>query len=262
LEPALSIVSGAIVAAVDSAVYTASAAIAAAVLSAAVAVRATREARRLAERNRELDRQAKLFDRDLSAEDLLKKYSEPLAAAAFDLQSRCWNIVCNDFFGKFGRHHERFRDAQMTTLFRLAQYFGWAEILRSEIQYLSFPNKDDDTKNVSKHLAQVANRVATSKHDEPLMIWADEQRAIGERMIIEHPKGARCMGYASFCDKYAECFEPLFARVFDDLDDEAAKTRLRDVQHELCKLVRALDPNRLRYQDSDIQPGVYPLPEP
>ena len=130
MEPALSLV-----AAIDPEVYGAATAIVAAVLSAAVVVRANREARYLAERNRELDKQAKLFDRDLNAEDLLKKYSEPLAAAAFDLQSRCGNIVKNNFFGKFGREHERFPDAQMTTLFRFAQFFGWAEILRREIQF-------------------------------------------------------------------------------------------------------------------------------
>ena len=29
-----------------------------------------------------------------------------------------------------------------TTLFRLAQYFGWTEILRRDIQFLSFPEDD------------------------------------------------------------------------------------------------------------------------
>ena len=200
-----------------------------------LALRQTREARR-----------QKLLDRQLNAEDLLTRYREPLAAAAFDLQSRCWNIVKNDFFGKFNREHERFPEAQMTTLFRFAQYFGWAEILRREIQFLSFP-EEQDTKDVAKLLGAVAARLALSEPDETLMIWVDEQRAIGERMIVEQPAGLRSMGYAAFCDAYDDCFRGLFKRVIDDLDTPAAQPRLRETQHLLCKLVAALDKKGLRY---------------
>jgi len=200
-----------------------------------LALRQTREARRQS-----------LLARELNAEDLLTRYREPLAAAAFDLQSRCWNIVKNNFFGKFDRKHDRFPEAQMTTLFRFAQYFGWAEILRREIQFLSFP-EEQDTKDVAKLLSAVAARLALSEPDETLMIWVDEQRAIGERMIVEGQTGLRCMGYAAFCDAYAECFRGLFKRVIDDLDTPPAKTRLREVQNLLCELVGQLDKKGLRY---------------
>lgn len=208
--------------------------------SVGIALRQTREARR-----------QKLLDRELNAEDLLTRYREPLAAAAFDLQSRCWNIVKNNFFEKFGRGHDRFPDAQMTTLFRFAQYFGWAEILRREIQFLSFP-EEQDTRCVAELLAKVAARIAASEPDETLMIWVDEQRAIGERMIVHDGDGAHCMGYAAFCDAYDKCFAQLFKRVIDDLDAPAAKVRLRDVQHHLCELVSQLDKKRLRYSESQL----------
>ncbi len=130
----------------------------------------------------------KQLERQLSAEDLLARYREPLAAAAFDLQSRCWNIVKNNFFRRFGSHHQRFADAKMTTLFRFAQYFGWVEILRREIQFLSFP-EEQDTRRVSELLRTIAGRLASSDDGESLMIWIDEQRAIGERMIVEHRHG-------------------------------------------------------------------------
>ncbi len=200
-----------------------------------IALRQTREARR-----------QKLLDRQMNAEDLLTRYREPLARAAFDLQSRCWNIVKNGFFVKFDRAHERFEDAQMTTLFRFAQYFGWAEILRREIQFLSFP-EEQDTQCVSELLGDVANHLGTSASSEALMIWVDEQRAIGERMIVEDPKGPRCKGYAAFCDDYDKCFRRLFQRVIDDLDKAAAIPRLKNVQHDLCDLVNQLDKKGLRY---------------
>ena len=245
----------------DTAVVTACGGILATVVSAGLALRQTREARRLAKLNGELQadlarlnsdlanervRFEQELGRELNAEDLLTRYREPLAAAAFDLQSRCWNIVKNDFFEKFGREHERFADAQMTTLFRFAQYFGWAEILRREIQFLSFP-EEQDTRCVAELLAKVAARVAASDADETLMIWVDEQRAIGERMIVREGDSARCMGYAAFRDAYDDCFARLFARVIDDLDAPAAMPRLREVQHDLCELVGQLDKKRLRY---------------
>ena len=236
------------------------------VVSAALALRQTLEARRLATLNSSLQENLarlnsdlqterleheKQLDRQLNAEDLLTRYREPLAAAAFDLQSRCWNIVKNNFFEKFGREHERFPDAQMTTLFRFAQYFGWAEILRREIQFLSFP-EEEDTRRVAELLSQVATRLASSDDDESLMIWVDEQRAIGERMIVPHEGGVHCMGYAEFCDAYDDCFARLFTRVIDDLDAPPAKARLRDAQQALCDLVGALDKQRLRYSEAQL----------
>lgn len=231
-----------------------------------VAFHQNRAARRLAKLNSELEadlarlnsdlanervRFEKALGRELNAEDLLTRYREPLAAAAFDLQSRCWNIVKNNFFGKFGREHDRFPDAQMTTLFRFAQYFGWAEILRREIQFLSFP-EEQDTRCVAELLAKIAARIAASDNDETLMIWVDEQRAIGERMIVQDADGVHCMGYAAFRDAYEDCFARLFARVIDDLDAPAAKVRLRDVQHHLCALVSQLDKKRLRYSEAQL----------
>ena len=221
----------------EPAVYTAAGGIIVGLMSAGVAMRATREARH-----------AKLLDRQLNAEELLKKFSEPLATAAFDLQSRCYNIVSKGFFRRFGSHHERFPDAVMTTLFRFAQYFGWAEILRREIQYLSFPNKDDQTKVVSRTLGEIAGCLASSDDDERLMMWVDEQRAIGERMIDdEHASGPRCLGYAAFCDAYDERFAQLFERVVHDVAAPGSEARLAKAQHKLCHLVWVLDPAGRRY---------------
>jgi hypothetical protein len=221
--------------------------------SVGVAVRQTREARKLATLNSDL--QAELhervarIDRQLNAEDLVARYSQPLAAAAMDLQSRCWNIVNLAFFEKFGPPHPRFADAQMTTLFRFAQYFGWTEILRAEIQFLSFP-ENADTQAVADLQSKIANRLATSAQDEPLMLWVDEQRAIGERMIVEERGKVSCMGYAAFCDAYDSRFRSMFERVFEDVAAPESKPRYREVQHSLADLVGTLDKQHVRYPET------------
>jgi len=231
------------------------------VLTALVALRQTREAKRLATLNSDLQANMErlkselateqheriaLKDRELNAEDVLTHFREPLAAAAFDLQSRCYNIVSLNFFGKFGTSHDRFPEAQKTTIFRFAQYFGWTEILRREIQFLSFP-EEQDTRCVAQLQSQIAGRLANSTKDEPLMIWVDQQRAIGERMIVEEHGKVLCMGYARFCDEYDASFAPLCRHMIDDVHDPGAVARLGDAQHLLCKLVMTLDKEQLRY---------------
>jgi hypothetical protein len=218
--------------------------------SAVIGVRQRRDSEALTRLDSDLaaqrDERKALLDRDLRAEDVLARYREPLAAAAFDLQSRCYNILRLSFLTKFGPAHERFGEAQTTTVFRFAQYFGWTEILRRDIQFLSFPEKTA-TKDVGTLQGAIARRLATSDRNEPLMIWTDEQRAIGERMIVEEHGKVLCMGYARFCDEYDERFAPLCKRLLADLADPDAADRLRDVQHELCKLVETLDVDRVRY---------------
>ncbi|MEA2219487.1 MAG: hypothetical protein QOJ35_2113 [Solirubrobacteraceae bacterium] len=215
-----------------------------------------------ARQTRRLDIERKLKDRELNAEDVLTKYREPLTTAAFDLQSRCYNIVNLDFFGpeKFGKGHERFAQAQKTTLFRFAQYFGWTELLRRDVQFLSFPEAKD-TQRVAELQNDIARELAESKDSEILMIWTDEQRAVGERMIVEEHGKLMCMGYARFCDDYDAHFKMLCDRMCADLHDPDAKQRLSTVQALLCDLVRALDQDALRYSEKQIgRPKRIPPP--
>jgi hypothetical protein len=221
----------------------------AALVSVFVALRQSQMSERLTRLDHKLDaevhRQAVLLDRDLQAEQVLARYREPLAAAAFDLQSRLYNILRLDFFAKYGEH-ERGEDALRTTLFRLAQYFGWTEILRRDIQFLSFP-EDDDTRRVVHLQSEIARRFLTDRYGPALMIWGDEQRALGELMIVEEHGKVLCMGYASFRDRCDDTFAPWRERLQNELAEESTRVRLRDAQHLLCDLVEVLDTRRVRY---------------
>jgi hypothetical protein len=222
----------------------------AAVISAVVAIRQSRLAERLTRLNHELDaevhRHTAIIDRDLRAEAVLTRYREPLASAAFDLQSRLYNILRLDFFGKYGDSHGRAVDALRTTLFRLAQYFGWTEILRRDIQFLSFP-EDDETRRVTLLQSEISKRFLTDSFGAALMIWGDEQRAIGERMIVEEYGRVLCMGYANFCEQCDDTFATWLERLRTELQEESARHRLLEVQHLLCELIEMLDVRRVRY---------------
>ncbi len=215
-----------------------------------VALRQSRMAEKLARLNSDLEaevhRRTALIDRELDAETVLARYREPLAAAAFDLQSRLYNILELGFLKNFGGDHPRADDALRTTLFRLAQYFGWTEILRRDIQFLNFPEADETRKVVDLQRA-ITQRFLASDRSMQLMIWSDEQRAIGERMIVEEHDKVLCMGYARFADTCEETFAPWLERLRAELETEGAQVRLREVQNLLCELVETLDEQRVRY---------------
>jgi hypothetical protein len=222
----------------------------AALISAFVALRQTRMAERLTKLDRALDaevhRADALFDRDLQAEEVLTRYRQPLAAAAFDLQSRLYNILQQGLLVVYGEDPVRGDEVLRTTVFRLAQYFGWTEILRRDIQFLSFP-EDEQTRRVSQLQLEIAKCFLTDGYGRALMIWSDEQRAIGERMVVDENGRVLCMGYARFSEQFDNAFGSLGDRLQDELPLESAQERLRDVQHLLCELVETLDTRGVYY---------------
>jgi hypothetical protein len=211
----------------------------AAVVSGVVALRQAALAERLTRLTHELESEER-------AQEVLKRYEGPLAAAAFDLQGRLYNILRLDFFTKYKGSDARAEEGLNTTLFRLGQYFGWSEILRRDIQFLSFPD-DETTRRVGRLQSEIAERFLTDEPGSALMLWRDEQRAIGERMIVEEHGTVLCMGYAAFLDRREEVFGHWHDRLRTELRDEVALARLGEIQPLLCELVEALDPGHIRY---------------
>ena len=72
------------------------------------------------------------------AKKALDNYREPLLAAAYELQARLYNILQLKFVERYisddtaGKH----TPAIESTLYVFAQFFGWREIIRREVQYL------------------------------------------------------------------------------------------------------------------------------
>ena len=188
--------------------------------------------------------------RELEAEAILSRYREPLVAAAYDLQSRIYNILHGEFLSTYGGT-ERGDEAIKSTLFRFAQYFGWTEILRQDIHSWKFTD-DADTRAVGELLDEVKRRFQTDEYDLAFMIWSDEQRAIGELMIKRDDGSKTCLGYARFVEIYDESLKRWLGRLEQNLRDGATANdeRLSFVQGELRELVIRLDPQQLRYDHS------------
>jgi hypothetical protein len=187
------------------------------------------------------------------ARELMGRYRNPLLGAAYDLQGRLWNIVRQGFLDVYyqrGTPDEQ-DYARNHILYVLAEYLGWVEIVRRDVQFLDL-GAEEENRRLMEHLELVRQQLATDMMDPVFRVFRGQQRAIGELMMRSAEAGderRECMGYANFvkrlCDD--ETFARWFARLRQDVDLLAREPkrhdeRLRALQHALIDLIALLDP--------------------
>jgi hypothetical protein len=223
------------------------------VASAALSVVAGARTARL---QHELSLQRSASDRKSRLDDTMAAYRGPLLRAAVDLQSRFYNIAEKRFLRRYFDRSEAEREyATTSTLYVIAEYLGWAEILRREIQYLDLGDPGAN-RTLADLLERITTWFLTDRVECRFRLFRGEQRAIGELMVGPAPPGARvrheCLGYATFADRLGD---PEFARWFAGLTtdvaalaarDDAKEDRLVGLQHALIDLIDFLDPERTR----------------
>jgi hypothetical protein len=183
------------------------------------------------------------------AKKVLETYREPLLAASYELQARLYNILQLKFVEKYiiddtaGK-----RDSAVeSTLYVFAQFFGWREIIRREVQYLRF-SRDRHTREIGQLLQDIGETFLSDRYGSQFMIWRVEQRGLGERMIVSSDSKMTCVGYASFIERrptMQEWLRPL-ENDFENVA-EGGRERLTELQHLLLELVRKLDDKQKRY---------------
>jgi hypothetical protein len=201
-------------------------------------------------------------DRLEAVEELAVRFREPLLQAVFNLETRIYNILKLGFFARFlsSESTEEEREyAVLNTLYVVAQYFCWIEILRRESQFID-PRDDDRNRDVVRTFEAVRDAFTDSiTIDDPCFrIFRGEQRALGEVMLVRaldpHPGAPRweCLGYAAFVraledPQTARWFRRLRADieiVAEDLRGHDARLRL--VQHRLMDILDIIDPDARR----------------
>jgi hypothetical protein len=190
------------------------------------------------------------------SEHLLARYSEPLARAAFDLQSRLYNIHRLGFLTA-SNIPEPYR--RLSTLWFYGQFLAWVEIIRREVQVIDFGDVQR-TAQLQRQLFDVVDIVASdSIPDAQFRVFRANQRAIGESMVTERTTGEHLrsdsLGYAEFVQRMEA--DPAFARWFDGLDRNITAlvnggspgVRLVLTQRALIDLINFIDPNWIRFPD-------------
>jgi len=184
-------------------------------------------------------------------QEVVGRFREPLARAAYDLQSRLYNVLQKQFLGYLsGKPQERAYVVE-NTAFLVAQYFAWTEIVRREIQYI-----DLETEAGTAELAHRQDELSrlwgddSREYGNALRIWAGEQRAIGELLIEETDRGPRCMGYARFVETLRGPHDPFLDTLVDAvraLPQQLSSPRLVKLQNALIDQLEDLDPGFVRF---------------
>jgi hypothetical protein len=235
-----------IVLAVSSAVLS----ILAALVSGLMAQRSSRLEHRL---QLERHRQSKAEQ----TEEIISRYREPLLLAANSLQSRFHNGVGGDYLHRFlhcGDPEEE-RYARDFTVYALAEYLCWVEIIRRDLRFLDL-GSEGQTRDFNRHLEGVS-RIFLDIHEHlqpQFRLFRGQQRAIGELMMVHNPGGGTdCLSYPAFISKLDKDkeFAKWFERLLKDVDtfvtqDWNGNLRQVHIQWALVDLIDFLDPHRIR----------------
>lgn len=182
----------------------------------------------------------------------VSRYSEPLARAAYDLQSRIFNILKKSALRSFvsqGDDRQRTYMIENTT-FLVAQFFCWSELVRLDVQLINL-GENAKTRQIQHLLDEISRIWGTDSHAKTLRIFAGEQRAIGEALVTG--TGSReCIGYGKFVSSLGRGKNALLDFIRDDLknlssDLSLGQERLRALQNAFIDLLALLDPDGLRF---------------
>ncbi|MEO3807623.1 hypothetical protein ABGB17_01325 [Sphaerisporangium sp. B11E5] len=192
--------------------------------------------------------------------DLMARYRDPLLWAVHDLRNRLWVILYDGHLAKYGgEESDEFRRNYSIrhTMFVLAEYFGWVEILRRSIGFLDLGDHASNRRLVEQ-LVRVRQVLWDPALDRALLVPSGQQRAIGELMLVEDDsmpeRGWRCLGVAEFCERLDD--DPRFSHWFTPLErqirDLAAGTevdsrRMRDLITRLDELIGLLGTHGARF---------------
>jgi hypothetical protein len=192
--------------------------------------------------------------RDLQTRDLMDRYRVPLVHSAYDFQSRLFNIVAGRFLKVYLAADQEF--AVNSTLFAVAEFLGWQEVIRREVRFLDQGGVEQN-QALTAHLDAVRDSLASDAiPNAKFRLFRHQQRAIGELMVRANAGGDRdsseCMGFAEF-SRHMAAKDDNFVRWFAQLQEDiinlacspASEHRLIVLQGALIDLVRLLDPDAL-----------------
>jgi hypothetical protein len=211
---------------------------------------------RIAQLTDRLTQQREAASREAQTTALMSKYRDPLLRSAIDLQSRLYNIYQNRFLVRFYSESPAQQSyARANTLYVLAEYLGWVEILRREIQFLDLGDLERN-RRLTELLANINHAFGHFKSGSYFQLFNGEQRAIGEIMTIPRANGDAigydCMGYATFVKKMADPeFASWFTKLSADIDAMAnipkvESERIVLIHSRLIDLIDFLDPHCVR----------------
>jgi len=211
----------------------------------------------------------------------MARYRDPLLWSVHDLRSRVRTILDEEFLTRYlAKGEDPILDTGDTfmkpyalrhTMFVLAEYLGWVEILRRRVGFLDLGNR-----RLNRRLVELLSRIRRALFATDLgtmfHVPTGHQRAIGELMITSDAddggQGWRCIGFAHFCSqldtdrRFAAWFERLNQGILQySSQPEPDDGRLRELNLKLTELIDFLDPDLTRFPLRDEEKPYYRRPE-
>ncbi len=158
-----------------------------ALLSILLSARAARSSAVLQARlNDEVEQRREKASSQSRLAEVVSRYRDPLLGAAFDLQSRIYNLVVGDIVDLLlTGDQEVQRYAVNSTLFVIGQYLGWVEALRRGVQYLDLGDVDD-SRELVRCLIRHSFSTRHAIEESPFHIYRGRvKRAIGRVGVLK-----------------------------------------------------------------------------
>lgn len=218
-------------------------------------------------------------------DNIYKKYKDPILLSTIEVSSRLLEIhrdyptvfltrdvmystpklpLSNTTDDEYYRKHKF-----VSTLYRLCSFFGWLELYRQEITFL---NSSDNKQNLKldKCLGIIRSVFADGHlNDEKdwnkwvdFLIYREEQRAIGERMIVINNGVNNVMGYYTFkkliheyiYDEKNDWVAPAFNFILNlKVEKDFRKNRYRLLLNHFCELLETLDQKKAAHKIAEIK---------
>jgi len=192
----------------------------------------------------------------------VKKYSGPLAVAAWELQERLYDVIETQISEAHVDDPAGYENLALVSSFLLAQYLAWAFILREKTQFLSFTGSSK-----WKRL-----RMTMYKIDDELDRKVDRKKGIyghfpasrlwvSEKAIVWDKEGStpRSIRWDEFVQKWDIDFKPRLGWYTNQIiqntvlakahGNKPKDERLRRIQHQLHDLLKVLDAEGILQDD-------------
>lgn len=128
----------------------------------------------------------------------LKKWTNPILASINGLAGRLNHIDTQKGYKSLGSRHPQYEYYYPSTLYYFTQYLCWIQILKEEINYEIFSEKEKE----QAFFTAIRNmNLILRNTNSPAPIFSLQQRHIAEIMMVESNGRRTCMSYNDFTNK-------------------------------------------------------------